>query len=44
LRSEEEGELLTVIKRHTDQVVGPGAGDTVTHAVIFEVTEIRPLF
>ena len=32
IRFEEDGELLAVIKRNTDEIVGPGAGDAVTHA------------
>jgi hypothetical protein len=44
LRSVQEGELLTRIREHTDQVVGPGAGDPVTNAVVFEIVDTRPLF
>jgi len=43
LRTEEEGELLAQIKRNTSEVVGPGAGEAVTHAVWFRVVEVRPL-
>ena len=44
IQSVQEGELLARIKEHTDQVVGPGAGDPVTHAVVFEIVATRPLF
>lgn len=43
IRVENEGEMLTIIKRNTDAIVGPGAGSAVTHAVWFRVTETRPL-
>lgn len=43
IRSEEGGELLATIKKNTDDVVGPGAGDAVAHAVWFKVVEVRPL-
>lgn len=43
MRTEEEGDLLAAIKTHTDEVVGPGAGSAVTHAVWFKVVEVRPL-
>jgi hypothetical protein len=43
LRTEEEGELLATIKANTDEIVGPGAGAAVTHAVWFRVVEVRPL-
>lgn len=43
VRTEEEGEMLTMIRRHTDEVVGPGAGDAITHAVVFAIAEMRPL-
>jgi len=43
IRSEEEGELLAAIKASTDEIVGPGAGAAVTHAVWFSVVEVRPL-
>jgi len=43
LRSEEQGEMLATIQRNTDEIVGPGAGRAVTHAVWFKVVEIRPL-
>jgi hypothetical protein len=43
IRTEEEGELLATIKAHTDEIVGPGAGAAVTHAVWFRVVEVRPL-
>lgn len=40
---EENGELLAAIKANADKVVGPGAGGAVTHAVWFNVVEVRPL-
>ncbi len=43
IRTEEEGDLLATIKANTDEIVGPGAGAAVTHAVWFRVTETRPL-
>jgi len=43
LRSEERGEMLEQIRQRTDEVVGPGAGHAVTHAVWFRVVEVRPL-
>lgn len=43
IRTEEEGELLATIKEHTDVIVGPGAGASVTHAAWFRVTESRSL-
>ena len=43
IRTEEEGELLAAIKANTEEIVGPGSGAAVTHAVWFRVTEIRPL-
>ena len=43
LRTEEQGEMLTRIQRNTDEIVGPGAGSAVTHAVWFRVVETRPL-
>jgi len=43
IRTEEEGELLATIKVHTDEIVGPGAGSSVTHAAWFKVVEVRPL-
>ena len=43
IRVENQGELLAEIKRNTDQIVGPGAGAAVAHAVWFRVTEVRPL-
>ncbi len=43
IRVENEGEILAIIKRNTDAIVGPGAGSAVTHAVWFRVTEARPL-
>lgn len=43
IRSEESGKLLETIRQNTDQIVGPGAGAAVTHAVWFRVVEIRPL-
>ncbi|UFS72506.1 pyridoxamine 5'-phosphate oxidase family protein [Geomonas sp. RF6] len=39
----EEGEMLQRIKEHTNEVVGPGAGDAITHAVVFAIIEMRPL-
>lgn len=43
LRTEEDGEMLAQIKRNTSEVVGPGAGEAVTHAAWFRVVEVRPL-
>jgi len=43
LRTEEEGELLEQIRRNTSEVVGPGAGESVTHAAWFRVVKVRPL-
>ncbi len=43
IKSEEDGEMLTLIKRNADSVVGPGTGAVVTHAVWFKVVEVRPL-
>jgi hypothetical protein len=43
IKTEEEGELLATIKANTDEIVGPGAGAAVTHAVWLKVTETRPL-
>ena len=43
IRYEDAGDLLATIKKNTDEIVGPGAGAAVTHAVWFRVTEIRPL-
>jgi hypothetical protein len=43
IRTEEHGEMLARIQRNTDEIVGPGAGSAVTHAVWFRVVETRPL-
>ncbi len=43
IRTEEEGELLDLIKQNTDDIVGPGAGASVTHAAWFKVVEVRDL-
>ncbi|MSN24698.1 MAG: pyridoxamine 5'-phosphate oxidase family protein [Geobacter sp.] len=43
IKTEEEGDLLESIKKNTEEIVGPGAGAAVTHAVWFKVVEIRPL-
>jgi len=43
IRTEEEGALLEEIRKNTDEIVGPGAGASITHAVWFKVTEVRPL-
>ena len=43
LRTEESGELLETIKANTEEIVGPGAGAAVTHAVWFKVIEVRKL-
>ena len=43
IKTEEAGELLMTIKANTDEIVGPGAGAAVTHAVWFRITELRPL-
>lgn len=43
IRTEEEGELLTMIKKNAEELVGPGAGASVTHAGRFKVVEVRSL-
>jgi hypothetical protein len=43
IKTEEAGDLLETIKKNIDEIVGPGAGAAVSHAVWFRVTEIRPL-
>jgi len=43
IRTEEEGEMLTLIKENADTMVGPGTGNAVTHAAWFRVVEVRPL-
>ena len=43
IRTEEDGELLAEIRKNTDEIVGPGAGAAVTHAVWFKVVEVRSL-
>lgn len=43
IKTEEEGNLLETIKTNTDEIVGPGAGAAVTHAVWFRVIEVKPL-
>jgi hypothetical protein len=43
IRTEEEGDLLETIKANTDEIVGPGAGASITHAAWFKVTDIRDL-
>jgi hypothetical protein len=43
IRTEEGGDLLVSIKKNTDMIVGPGAGNAVTHAGWFKVVEVRPL-
>lgn len=43
IRTEEAGDLLATIKAHTDEIVGPGAGVSVTHAAWFKITQVRPL-
>jgi hypothetical protein len=43
IKTEEEGELLATIKKNTDEIVGPGAGEAVTHAAWFRVTDVRDL-
>ena len=43
IKTEEEGELLAAIRKNTDEIVGPVAGNAVTHAVWFKVVEVRPL-
>lgn len=43
IRTEEAGDLLVTIKKNTDEIVGPGAGASVTHAARFKVAELRPL-
>ncbi len=43
IKTEESGDLLAAIKKNTDEIVGPGAGATITHAAWFRVTEVRDL-
>jgi hypothetical protein len=43
IKTEQEGELLKTIKANADEIVGPGAGASVTHAAWFRVTEVRSL-
>lgn len=43
IRTEEEGEMLTLIRQRTSEVVGPGAASAVTHAAWFKVLEVRSL-
>ncbi|MGA7826388.1 MAG: pyridoxamine 5'-phosphate oxidase family protein [Geobacteraceae bacterium] len=43
IKTEQEGDLLKTIKANADQIVGPGAGASVTHATWFRVTEVRSL-
>jgi hypothetical protein len=42
-KSEKDGEMLATIKHNADNLVSPGTGAAVTHAVWFRVTEIRSL-
>jgi hypothetical protein len=41
--TEEEGEMLTLIRQRTTEVVGPGAGSAVSHAAWFRILEVRSL-
>ena len=43
MRTEQEGALLTRIRQNTEEVVGHGAGQAVTHAAWFRVIDVRPL-
>jgi hypothetical protein len=43
IKSEQDGEMLALIKQNADAVVGPGTGASVTHAVWFRVVEVRSL-
>ena len=43
IKTEDGGEMLATIKQNTNEVVGPGAGAAVTHAVWFKIVQIRPL-
>jgi len=43
IRTEESGDMLESIKKNTSEVVGPGAGLAVTHAVWFRIVEKRAL-
>lgn len=43
IKTQEGGEMLATIIQKTNEVVGPGAGTAVTHAVWFKIVEIRPL-
>jgi hypothetical protein len=43
LKVEEGGDMLEAIRRNTSEVVGPGAGKAVNHAVWFRVVEVRSL-
>lgn len=43
LKTEESGPMLATIKENADITVGPGTGTIVTHAVWFNLVEVRPL-
>ena len=43
IRTEDDGEMLAAIQKNTSEIVGPGAGQDVTHAVWFKIVEIRAL-
>jgi hypothetical protein len=43
IRTEESGDLLETNKNNAEEIVGPGAGASVTHAAWFQVAEVRPL-
>lgn len=43
LRFEETGEMLELVRRRTEDVVGPQAARAVTHVAWFKILETRPL-
>ena len=43
IKVEEGGDMLEAIRKNTSEVVGPGAGKAVNHAVWFRVVAVRSL-
>ena len=43
IKIEESGEMLTLIRKRTAELVSPHAATLVKHVAYFEVTEVRPL-
>jgi hypothetical protein len=39
----ESGDMLETIKKHTAEIVSPGAAEAVIHVAFFKIEEIRPL-